>query len=350
MKPNNQLIKSQKLKIYFFLVAFLFFIAGLLFVKNLLVSTFLAFVGFFLLKPFVDFLERKGLSRLASTLVPFFFFSFLFILLGVIMLPLLSNQAELLRRELPKYIEGTQKLVISLEAKLESIISLSSRNQISAQIQEKLQLYAEYFFRDFPNALSNSLTVLFLAPFLTFFMLLDGKEFSRKIISTVPNSYFELMMYLQHQIIEQMGGFIRARLLESVIVSLVVGVGLVILDFPYSLTLAIFAGILNLIPYLGPVIGIIPAVLIAWINNDPSSVLFWILFIYLLAQFIDAIFIVPLVVAKIVNLHPVIVVVVVMIGSQLMGILGMIISIPLASAIKVVYGAFYNHLTDNKNF
>lgn len=349
MIQNNPLLKIQRIKLFFFLISIVIFFAILLAVKNLLVSTFIALVGFFLLKPFVDFLERKGLSRLISTLFPFVFFSLVLVLLGLIFLPMLSQQLELLKLELPKYLDGMQKLIMNLEAKLENFVSISTRNQVSAQLQQKLQIYAESFFRDLPNVLSNSLTVMFLAPFLTFFMLLDGRLFARKIITTVPNAYFELMLYLQHQMIEQMGGFIRARLLESMIVSFVVWVGLITLDFPYALMLAIFAGLMNLIPYLGPVIGILPAILIAWVNKDPGSVQFWILFIYLLAQIIDAVIIVPLVVAKIVNLHAVTVVIAVMIGSQLMGVLGMIISIPVASAIKVIYTALYNHFTDNKN-
>lgn len=349
MIPNNQFIKVQRIKLFFFLFSLLAFFAILLAVKNLLVSTFLALVGFFLLKPFVDFLERKGLNRLVSTLFPFIFFSLVLFLLALIFLPILREQVDSLKADFPKYMEGTQRLIVSIESKLDSYISVSLRTQILGQAQEKIQSFAETFFRDLPNVLSNSLTVIFLAPFLTFFMLLDGRVLARGLVKTVPNAYFELLLYLQHQMVEQMGGFIRARLFESIFVGLVVWGGLLILSFPYALMLALFAGLMNLIPYLGPVIGVVPALLIAWINNDPGSVMFWIFFVYLLAQVIDAVIIVPLVVAKIVNLHAVTVVIVVMIGSQLMGILGMIISIPVASAIKVIYTALYNHFTDNKN-
>lgn len=349
MIPNNIFLRIQRIKLYFFLTSLLAFFVVLLVVKNLLVSTFLSLVGFFLLKPFVDFLERKGLSRIVSTLFPFVFFSLVILMLTLIFVPMLTEQFDLLKVEFPKYLNGIQSLLTTLDKQLENFISISSRTQLSAQIQERLQAYAQSLFSDLPNVFANSLTVMFLAPFLTFFMLLDGRLLARQMIKTVPNSYFELMLYLQHQMIEQMGGFIRARMLESIIVSFVVWVGLMVMDFPYALMLAIFAGLMNLIPYLGPIIAILPAILIAWINKDSGSVHFGLIFTYLLAQIIDVVIIVPLVVAKIVNLHAVTVVVVVMIGSQLMGILGMIISIPVASAIKVVYTTLYNHFTDNKN-
>src|SRR5690606_14323802 len=104
--------------------------------------------------------------------------------------------------------------------------------------------------------------------------------------------------------------------------------------------LALFAALTNLIPYIGPIIGAVPPVLIALISDDAMVTtslnlnLFIVISIYLLAQILDVIFIIPLVVAKIVNLHPVTVIVVIIVGAQLMGVLGMIISIPLASAAK----------------
>ena len=160
----------------------------------------------------------------------------------------------------------------------------------------------------------------------------------------MPNNVFELALNLNYQINRQMGDFIRARLLEAAIVGFVIWVGLAIIGFPYASILAVFAALTNLIPYVGPFIGAIPALIIGIVNNDPTFTLFLVALTYLIAQLIDIIFIIPMVVAKIVNLHPVFVVVVIIIGSQLMGILGMVISIPVASALKLTVTAVYDHL------
>ena len=106
-----------------------------------------------------------------------------------------------------------------------------------------------------------------------------------------------------------MGGFIRARFLEAAIVGAVVGIGLQVAGFPYASLLGLFAGLTNLIPYLGPLIGAVPAILIALISEDGliastmSLNLIIITAIYFFAQLIDIVFIIPFVVAKIVNLH-----------------------------------------------
>lgn len=313
-----------------------------------MVSLFLGLVGFFLLKPFVDFLVRQGLNRLVSTLFPFLFFSLFLFGLSLIIFPVLGSQVDELKGALPKYVTGTQKMLQSWESGIFSFLPVESKQRLAQELSQKVQSFAQSVFTDLPEILSNSLTVLFLAPFLCFFMLLDGKEFYRRMISAVPNAYFELSMFLQHQIMEQMGGFIRARLLESLLVGFVIWIGLVIIQFPYGLVLAVFAALMNLIPYLGPLIGVIPGILIALVNQETNAVTSYIVFIYLLAQVLDALIIVPMVVARIVNLHPVTVVLVVMVGSQTMGILGMIISIPFASAVKIIYASIYQHITDGK--
>jgi putative permease len=177
-------------------------------------------------------------------------------------------------------------------------------------------------------------------------MLLDGKDYVRRLLSLVPNNLFELALNLSHQISEQMGGFVRARILESFLVGFMIWLGLLILGFPYALILALFAALMNVIPYLGPFIGAVPALVICLANSHPDSTLLWIIAIYAIAQILDIVFIIPFVVAKIVDLHPVTVVLAVIVGSQVMGILGMIISIPLFSAFKVSASAIYKHLTD----
>jgi putative permease len=145
---------------------------------------------------------------------------------------------------------------------------------------------------------------------------------------------------------QQLGGFIRARFLESALVGGIVWVGLIIINFPYALFLGIVAGITNIIPYIGPIIGAAPAIIIALAAEKTPLYLAVVAAIYVLAQVLDMLLVIPLVVAKIVDLHPVMVVVVIIIGGQVMGILGMIISIPVASILKLTFTEFYNHVVD----
>jgi putative permease len=337
--------RERRAKFLFFLGALILLLAVLVFIQNMLVSFILAFVTYYLLAPTVDFLERKGLSRLWSTVIPFFVLTLVLVVSGVLFFPLLIEQAQTLKQNVPQYLESAGQMLNRVENKIEQLSSVVGASELSGHLQPRLTMWATETMQRIPQLLSQSLTVLLLVPFLAFFMLLDGRDFVRGLLSLVPNSLFELVLNLNHQIGSQMGGFIRARLLESLVVGVLVWIGLIAFGYPYALLLALVAALLNVIPYLGPLLGALPAFLIALANGATTSEILILLGIYGIAQLIDAAILVPFLVAKIVDLHPVTVVIAVLVGSQLMGIVGMIICIPLVSAMKVTSIAIYRHLT-----
>jgi putative permease len=320
-------------------------------IDNLLISFILAFVTNYLLSPFVDFLERKRLPRQAAIVIPFLAAGAL-IAFGIYkVVPRLSQQISRLESQLPQYQSDLMNLVSGTEQRFKVFFKLYNIN-FSQAINDWIGVKTQLLSAALPSFVSGSLTVLILTPFFAYFMLQDGRRLTRTLMSLVPNSIFEIALDLQHQLNEQMGGFIRARFLEAAIVGVVVWLGLQVIGFPYAALLAVFAGLTNLIPYLGPLIGAIPALLIALVSEDGMIAstmtlnLIIVTSIYFFAQLVDIVFIIPFVVAKIVNLHPVTVVIVIIIGSQIMGILGMMISIPIASAIKLVFQTVNRHLTD----
>ena len=347
--------RNRQLKLYNFirLMSFLGVIAAALFlivkVDNLLVSSLLAFVISYLLGPFVNSLERMGINRLLAV-------SFTFIgvsaILGVVVssfLPPIANQLGLLKAEFPKYAEGLTQLIADSEARFADVAGTYFAIDFSEQVEATLAPWTTALFEDLPGFITKSVTTLLLAPFIAFFMIKDGKIISRNLLNLVPNSIFETTLSLYHQINDQMGHFVRARLLEAVFVGVLTWAGLVIIDFPYATILAMFAALTNLIPYVGPIIGAVPALAISIINGDTTWGLFLVSGVYFTVQLIDAAFIIPLVVAKIVDLHPITVVVSIIAGAQILGVVGMLISIPVASILKVTFTTVYKHLTDYRS-
>lgn len=318
-------------------------------VKNMLVTLVLAFVVFYTLNPVVNRLERAGFSRTMSILIPFVISGFLVWLAAYILSPLASNQMSSLRTEFPKYIAGVSKLLSTTEEKINGFFHGNYQINISGKAEDYLLKMTGELFGSLPALASDIFTIVLLAPFFAFFMLKDGRTFTRQLLSVVPNNLFELSLNLIHQLNSQLGDFIRARFLEALIVGAIVWLGLQVMGFDYAVMLGIFAGITNLIPYIGPLIGAVPAFLIALINETTGVGFLTITLIYVIAQVIDMLFIIPLLVAKIVDLHPITVVISIIIGSQVMGILGMIISIPIASAIKVITQAIFTHLVEFKS-
>lgn len=347
IEKRKQIRRLNFFRLGFFLLIFASLITALFIIQGLFITLLLAFVISFILLPPVNFLNRWGLSRKVA--VPLVFFSFLSGLGGLLFwsLPFLSNQFNKLQAEFPVYIEQLSVVIHNWQAHLKSNFFFFGDFNLSEKLTQVFSSVGTAFLQDLPSTLAQSFTILLLAPFFAYFMLKNRLGLTRNLYPLVPNHVFEIFLSLHYKINKQIGVFIRGRILEATIVGLIVGIGLVILDFPFAFLLGIFASLTNLIPYIGPIIGSIPVLLVALVNDYETSQILLVLGLFFFTQLIDSMVLVPILLARIVNLHPLTVVVIIIAGAQFMGIIGMIISIPLVNAIKVSSMAVYQHITEN---
>lgn len=346
LERSRRLKRIHWFKMFSFLAILVASFAALLLIENLLVSFVIAIVISFFVSPLVSHLEGTGISRTLSILTVFTFFSVITGLIIWSITPFLLSQMASLKVSLPLYVDGTVKLFDHTIKTIDSYSGGLINFEISDRIRNWLTAQSTVLVEGLPSILSSSASVLFLSPLIGFFILKDGHQFSRELLKLVPNNIFELTLNLQHQIGQQIAFYIRARLFESIIVGLVCMLGFWIIGTPYAVLLAVFAGLANLIPYVGPLFGAAPGIIFALINQFSGLSLLLVIMVYIIAQLIDNFLLIPLVVARIVNLHPLTVILVVLLGAQLMGILGMLISIPVASTLKVTFRSIYDHLTD----
>jgi putative permease len=175
-----------------------------------------------------------------------------------------------------------------------------------------------------------------LVPPLTFVMLNEGRSLRQRFFQLVPNRFFESFFLVSHQITAAISDYLRAKLVEALLVGVMTTAGLLLIDAPYALVLGIVAGITNIIPYAGPVLGLVPALLAVLFDHSGQGLLWPVLIVYVVANVIDTVVIFPLVVAKLVNLHPFLLIAVVAIGQRYYGLVGMLVSTPIATACKVI--------------
>ena len=343
MTNRETLARIQNIKVLSFIGLMSLIVFIIFTVENLLTTAVLAFVLSYLLTPIVLLCERARLSKKLATIIAFLLFTLTIITLFYFLLPPVTKQISNLHTDLPRYISGFKSMVSQFETMMIPYTGESFSMNLSTRVESLILASAKAIFEETPNWLSQSITVLLLAPFFAFFLIADGPRMKTAILKMVPNKYFELIHSLQHKINEQLSLFVLARFLEATLVGLVVWVGLSIAQFPFTTLLAIFAALTNLVPYVGPLVGMMPPLVIALSNGMDSIFILIILGIYITAQLLDVFIIVPAVIAKIVNLHPITVVVAILIGAQWLGILGMLISIPIANALKVTTQTFYNH-------
>lgn len=189
---------------------------------------------------------------------------------------------------------------------------------------------------DLLGGVVSGVTYMVIVPFVTFFFLKEGGRIMHALIELVPNAYFELSLNLIHQINGQIGGYIRGQLLAVGVVAFLGVTGLTLIDMSYPLVIGVLAGVANIIPYLGPLIGIVVASIVALAAGGGMALVFKVIVVFLLIQLVDNVLIQPTVVAKSVDLHPLMVLFAVMVGNQLTGgIVGMLIAVPMTGIIKV---------------
>lgn len=321
-----------------------------LFILNPTLSspTLVSIVITMLLSPLVASVERRGYPRVVAILVIFTAFGICAswtTLWGV-----QSGQAqwENLKNHAPTYFDQTVEKLKLRESTVKARYPMLATVNPTDTLVNYAKLTANWFVDNGAKLVGDLLTWMFIIPLLSFFLLNDGPNLRRRFFQLVPNRYFELVFGITNEVSTSISDYIRAKLLEALIVGLLVWIGLAVADVPYSFFLALAAGVTNILPYVGPLLGALPGIIIASLETTQPTMIWWTLGVYLIANLVDNVFIFPVIVGKLVDLHPMILIVAVIVGGQYYGLIGMLISIPVASAIKVILQEIYRTVYDHR--
>lgn len=330
---------------------FLFVIFGSIGVFSLTPSLFpsalISVLLYFIFTPIVDAVERKGIARTTGILGIFILCGTAIGLVMTTVVPRISHEVDSFQQGSARYAHHVSERLRDEEKKILGRYPMFKNANFSEKIISWTGQSIDRFIRTAPDFATQLFICLLLVPFFTFVLLKDAHEIRRSLLKLVPNRYFETVYGLTARILEEMGGYVAARVIEAVLVMALVTIGCLALKIPYAILFGAFAGATNAIPYLGPLMGALPGLILAVLEPAVPNQLLWMTGIYLVANLIDMIVIFPLVVAKIVDLHPIVVVIAVMIGSQIFGVVGMIVAVPITSIFKIliqeVYSRVYSH-------
>lgn len=177
-------------------------------------------------------------------------------------------------------------------------------------------------------------------------MIRDGGKLRRRFVAMVPNRYFETSL-MMHRVDRQVGGYFRGRFIESILVGLTVMATMGVLSIwfaqPFILLIAVVVGITNLIPYVGPVMGLAFGSLLYLGLGFPISSILGLAAAVAIAQLLDNVVFAPVVLSQNVDLHPLTVILVLLIGGEILGVLGLLIAVPAAASIKIVSTELYRN-------
>ncbi len=287
----------------------------------------------FILSPLVEWLEVKGLRRAYGILVTYVLIAFALVGLLRTVLPPLVNQVISIEQSArsPGFAREIQEVQTSIQSKLPFIDFGDVSNKIS---QVLIQLASKWL--EILTSAGSILMVLVIVPFVTFFFLKDGDAFIRGFMALIPNRYFEMTLNVLHKIGIQLGRYIRAWLTEAAIVGALSIAGLAIMGVKYAVVIGTLAGIANLIPYLGPVVGAVPAIIVSFVQTGNFGMLLPIVILFVAIRLTDDMIVVPAVYSRGVSIHPLTVVLLILIAAELEGVLGMVLAVPLYTVFRVV--------------
>ena len=319
----------------FLLLYLLFLLIDILIILAL--SILLAFI----FVPFVFMLEQQGFSRLSSTLIIFALIAFLIYLGLSVVIPKFSFQMNQLIARLGEFSLTDQLKVLqdwlTRTLPFADFSNLTSRVEgfFSSQLVNSIESLSIVL-----SSIVSVIAVVVIVPFITFFLLKDSKKIVQGILQMVPNNYFEMSYWIIKKVSLQLGLFVRAWIFDATFVGTMIGLGFYLIGVPNALSLGVIAGLGHLIPYFGPIIGGVPAIIISIMNGDVSQIPLIIL-VVLGVYTIDNGFVQPYVFGKSVDIHPIIIILLIISGSQLFGLIGMLLAVPVATVIKTMTKEIY---------
>ncbi len=321
---------------------------GFYIIRSALIPLFVSMLIAYLLTPLTDYLENRGLGRIVAVTITFLFFFALLFLVILYLFPLIKNQVGDLTAALPRNLAILNTRIAQLQGRLAVYWPPIEEVDVGVRVQKvildtlnALPAYAANIFSFFP--------LLILVPLISFFFLKDAKRIRRTFVGSVPNRYFEMVMGLLYEVDQKIGSYVRGQLLRSLVIGSLTYLGLRLCGLKYSLLLGIFAGLMNLIPYAGPAIAAIPALVLAILNQAnpnalipsflPLPLVIHVGLVYVIVQTMDAIWVAPYILGWSVDIHPLGIVLVLLFGNQLFGWWGIILAVPVASIIKLTFEA-----------
>ncbi len=332
-KPNEKKVTfdiSYTTFIRIIVVLVVLFLVYLL--REVILILFLAVILAAAISPIVKWLENKKIPRVAGIILIYAAMAGIVALAIGVLVPPIANQIAQLQRNLPQYFEALTRY-------LERIQAPQVREEVLGGLRSGLETLgtqigqaAGGLYQAVANIFTAILTAIIVLVLSFYFTLQEG-ALGKFVKSVTPRRFQAYVTGLVIRVQGKMGDWLRGQAALCVVVGMVCFLGLWLLGVEYSLALGAFAGITEIIPYIGPIIGAIPAVILAFAQAPWLGVA--VVVLYVVVQQLENHFLVPNIMGKAVGLNPIVIILVVLIGARLAGVIGAIIAVPIATAVSI---------------
>ncbi|QNO16080.1 AI-2E family transporter [Alkalicella caledoniensis] len=309
---------------------------------SLIIPLFVALVIAYLLNPIVVFLQNRKVPRGVAVLI---IYLLLFVMLFALInrfIPVVAGEIARLQSFVPEYTRYTTDFILDINDQINRLELPEAIQQSIQDTTQNIELRLTGFLESLPGIVTNialGAFQVFLVLVYTFYLLRDYYSVQEFLFKLISPKRKQTVIKVLREIDESMGNYIRGQFINCLFIGVTCYIGLRILNVDFALILGIIAGITNIIPYFGPWIGAVPAIIVAAFT-DPMlalKVIIW----YVIVQQIESNVVAPQVLGKKMGMHPLLVIFSLIAGGKFMGILGMIIGVPVVAIIRILLKNFF---------
>lgn len=332
------------------------------FIGTVALPVILSIVGYYLLSPLVNVLQRYKVKRGWGILIVFVALSGIITILVSTILPFLRDQTEALIASFPGY---ARQLGMDIDMWARNSPFEAQYMEVSKNMQTDAEQFLGSITQNFSNVagqtldsitgviatLTNFIVSLVTVPFILFYLLKDGHKLYSGFLHVLPPKMRGRTGAMLIEMDEQLRSYIQGQMLVSLCIGIMMYIGFLIIGLDYALLLAAIASVTSVVPYLGPVIAITPAIIIA-IVTSPFMVL-KLAIVWTVVQLLEGKFISPQIMGKSLQIHPVTIIFVLLTAAHLYGVVGVLIGLPTYALLKVfvtyMFGLFkarYNRYSE----
>lgn len=306
---------------------------------------------YYLLKPAVDWLESKGLGRLWAILIVFLGLILFLIWAIAALVPMIETQLTAFVTNLPNYITDVENQVTLIlkddrlaqfRPQLESLVTDFSGKAL--ELAQTFSKNAVDWAGNFAGTVARVTVAIIISPFIIFYLLRDGSTMKDGFVKFLPTPMRETTARILHNVNAQLSGYVQGQVTVAIVVGIMFSILFTIIGLPYAVTFGITAGFLNMIPYLGSFLAMVPVVILALV--DGPLMLVKVAVVFTIEQTIEGRFVTPLVLGSKLNIHPITIMFILLISGSAFGVWGVFLGIPVYAAAKVVLAELFNWYKD----
>jgi putative permease len=301
----------------------------------------LSWIIAYLLDPLVVKAEERGLKRLFALALLYVVLTVLTVFFLTFIVPKLTISWDAFVRELPQYLQKIKQIVMEGKARIPDRYGSEEIQWLLDKVSSNVDTAAEKagtWVYGFAGRIFFNLFNIILSPILVFFMLYYKQTVIDTLASWIPENSRKIILGIGQEVNSSIGGYMRGQVFVSIIVALLVTLALFVINVPHPIFCGIFAGAASILPFIGVIIAILPALFFAWFQYQGVAVLLKTASAFAVIYFLEGYIVKPLVFKRSMNLNPLLTIIMVMALGELLGFWGILLALPIAAAIKITWG------------